>query len=121
MLWLGGVEVSSDPNVPSELDAGHEVPHEDVPLLHQVHVEEVREGLAVEHGHDVRVDVEEERERGGHVRTEHGALVLLDPLPKERLGALEPEVVEPVGNGPNHWPTVAPGDCAERQRHRRRR
>ena len=115
VLWLGGVEVSTDPDIPSELDAGHEVTHKDVLLLHKVHVEEMRKRLAVKNCHDVWIDVEKERKRRRDVCTEYRALVPVNPFLEERFGALEPEVVESVRNGPDQWPTVASGNCTERQ------
>ncbi|KAK4790585.1 hypothetical protein SAY86_017889 [Trapa natans] len=99
--------------IAGELDAGHEVSEEDVPFLDDVHVEEVREGGDVEEGDDVGVDIEEEREGRGDVGAEDSALVLVHALPEEGLGALEPEVLEPVRYGAEKRPAVASRDGAE--------
>lgn len=93
MFWFRSVKVSTDPDIPGELHAGHEISNENVPLLHDLHVKEVCERLGVEDGNDVRVNISEERERGRDVGAENRALVLLYSLPEELLGALEPEVV----------------------------
>ena len=107
VLSLGGVEVGTDANVAGVLDAGHKVTDEDIFLLYQIHIKEVGEGFAVEDGDDVRVNINEEGESRRDVCTEHGAVVLLDPLPEELLRALEPEVFEAIGEGAEHRPAVA--------------
>ena len=114
MLWLSSIKVSTNPDIAGELDAGHEISDENVLLLHKLHVEEVWKGLGVEDGDNVGINVVEEREGGGDVGAENRALVLVNSLPEECLRALEPEVVEPVGNGPQQRPPVAAGDRAKR-------
>lgn len=93
VLRLGGVLINTDPHVSGVGDAGHEISDEDVLLVYEVHVKEVRKGPAVEQSNDVWVHVQEEREGRRNIGTEHGALVLLDPLPEEHIWLLEPEVV----------------------------
>lgn len=99
MLWLRSIKVSANPNISSKLDTRHEITNEDVPLLHKIHVEEVRERLGVEDSYNVRINVGEEGEGGRDVCAENRALILLNSLPEESFGALEPEVIEAVGDG----------------------
>ena len=121
VLGLGGVEIGTDSNVAGVLDAGHEVADEDILLLDNIHIKEKGEGFAIEDGDYVRIDIDEEGERRRDVGTEHGALVLVDPLPEERLRALEPEVVEAVGDRAEHRPAVAARNRANRGGRGRRR
>jgi hypothetical protein len=100
VLWLIGVKVSTNPDIPGELEAGHVISDKNIPLLHNLHVEEVCERLGVKDGNNVGINVGEEREGRGYVGAENRALVLLYSLPKECLWPLEPEVVKPVGYGP---------------------
>lgn len=93
MLRFRSVLVNADPNVSGEGNAGDKISNKNILLLHEVHVEEVREGVAVKDSDDVGVHVQEERERRRNVRTEHTALVLFHSLPEEALWLLEPEVV----------------------------
>lgn len=96
VLGLRSVKIRTDTHVAGEANAGHEVSDENIGLLHDVHVEKVGERLDVEDGDDVGINAEEERESGGNVRPENGALVLLNSALEEGFGALEPEIVQPV-------------------------
>lgn len=93
MLRFSSVLINADPHVSGEGDAGHEISDEDVLFVDEVDVEEVSEGFAIKQSDDVWVDVGEEREGRRDIGTEHGALVLVDPLPEEGLRLLEPEIV----------------------------
>lgn len=114
VLWLSSIKISTNPDIAGKLDAGHEIADKNIPLLHNLHVEEVWERFGVEDGDNVWINGGEEREGGGDVGTENRAFVLLYSLPEECFRALEPEVVKAVGNGAQQWPAVAAGDCAER-------
>lgn len=115
VLRFRSIKVSAGPEVTGELDTGHEVADKTVLLLNEVHVEEVRERLAVQHRHNVGVHAEEQRETRRDIGTEHGALVLVGPFLEERLWALEPEVVEPVRDWAQQRPAVRSRDRTDRQ------
>ena len=114
MLRLGGIQIRTNAHTAGVGNAGHEVSDQSVRLLHNVHVEEMREGLDIKDGDDVGVDSGEEGKGWWHVGPEHGALILLYPLLEERLRTLEPEVVEPVRDRPHHWPPVPARDRPHR-------
>ena len=114
MLRLGGIQIRTNAHTASEGNARHEVSDQSVLLLHDVHVEELREGLDVQDGDDVWVDSGEQGEGGWHVGAEHGALAFLYPLPEERLRPLEPEVIEPVRDWTQHRPPVPARDRPHR-------
>lgn len=110
VLGFRGIKVSTGPEVTGELNTRHEVSDETVLLIDEVHVEEVRERLAVQHGHHVGVNTQKQREGRRDIGTEHRTLVLLGSFLKERLRSLEPEVVQPVGDGAQQRPAVRPRD-----------
>lgn len=96
MLRFSNVVVNTDPNISGEGKARHKFSDENILLLNEVHVKEVRERFAVEDCDHVRVHVSEERERRRKVGTENAALVLLHSRLEEAVWFLEPEVVQPV-------------------------
>lgn len=125
MLGFCGIKISANPKPAGEIDAGHEISDENIRFLDELHVEEVAEGLDVEHRHHVRIHAGKEGERRRHVRTEHRAVVLLRSLREEIIRPLEPEILQPVRQRPDHRPPVASGDRLPleggRRRLRRRR
>lgn len=117
MEGLGGVQVGEDSDAAGEGGGGHEVANEDVLLVDEGRVEEVGKGLDVEDGHHVRVRPKEEGEGRGDVGAVDGALVEFDAFSEEGVGALEPEVVQPVLERAEHRQAVASRDGPDRQGH----
>ena len=110
MLGFRGIKISAGSDVIGELNTRHEVSDETVLLVDEVHVEEMRERLTVQHGHNVRVNSQKQGECRRNVGTEHRTLVLLSSLLEESFRSLEPEVVQPVGDGAQKRPAVRPRD-----------
>lgn len=110
MFRLGRVKIRANPRTAGEFDAGHEVSDQNITLLDDFHVEKVREGLHIQESNNIRVHFEEERKRRGQVCSENCAVEFLDSRLEELLGALEPGIVQPVGERAYDRPTVAAGD-----------
>lgn len=115
MSRLGGVEVDADAGVAGEAEGGHIGPDEDVSLVDEGRVEEGGEGGAIEDGDYAGINAEEEGEGRGHIGAEDGAVVSCHAAAEEFVLALEPEVVEPVLEGPEERNTVAAGDGPDRE------
>lgn len=93
MLWLRGIEISTGPDIPGELNTGHELADKNVLLLHNIHVKKISKRLGIENCYNVRIHPGKERKCWGHVCAEHGGLVLLNAFLEESIRTLEPEVV----------------------------
>lgn len=120
MLRFRWIQIGTDSHISGETGARHEIADENILLLDDFHVEQMRKRLAIENRNHFRIG-EDERERRRNIRTENRASILLHSSSEELLRSLEPEVIQPVADGSEQRPTVTAGDISHRQSDRRRR
>jgi hypothetical protein len=93
MLRLIGIEVRTDTYATGVVNIGAKLAEQRLGLINEIIIKEVRVGLRIEQGDDVRVYTKKEGEGRRNIGTEDRAVMLLHPGFVELVWSLEPKIV----------------------------